>query len=349
MIELSKVYTREYSLNAFWCWDEGERIELNAFLGTHLQNVLFWREGKTNKVSVWYELEEYKQWEKTIEQHIRNDSNWFEEAAKKFWETWNPILPFVKKERVIRTSGDMLEDYYNWRRFWPHMSVMMIVPDISTIPEKIRSEAIRLREETQDYSDVGDEVYIEWFQQAAPKYAHLVNVVTPEEGAQLGEGKIPSRLHQIEERLNGWALWRGKLYSTSQLVDVLRQDGFVLGKEEKINATHHRLRGVTACKGKESIVQGPVRLIARKGHFSSFREGEILVTEFTSPDFVPIMKKSSAIITEEGGLGSHAAIVSREMNKPCIVGTANATRLLKNGDIVEVDAVNGTVRILKRA
>ena len=69
----------------------------------------------------------------------------------------------------------------------------------------------------------------------------------------------------------------------------------------------------------------------------------------TSVDFIPLMTRASAFVTNEGGVTSHAAIVSREMNKPCIIGTKIATHILKDGDLVEVDADKGVVRILKRA
>jgi pyruvate,water dikinase len=75
-----------------------------------------------------------------------------------------------------------------------------------------------------------------------------------------------------------------------------------------------------------------------------FNYGDILVTIMTSPDFVVVMKKAAAIITDEGGLTSHAAIISRELEKPCIVGTRSASRILKDGDLVEVDANLGVVR-----
>ena len=63
----------------------------------------------------------------------------------------------------------------------------------------------------------------------------------------------------------------------------------------------------------------------------------------TNPDMVPYMKKASAIVTDEGGITSHAAIVSRELGIPCIVGTGNATSVLRDGQIVTVDAVHGKV------
>lgn len=76
-------------------------------------------------------------------------------------------------------------------------------------------------------------------------------------------------------------------------------------------------------------------------------KGEILVTVMTSPDFMVAAKKAAAIVTDEGGITCHAAIVSREMKIPCIIGTKIATKVLKDGDIVEVDADKGVVRKIK--
>ncbi|MFA5736828.1 MAG: phosphoenolpyruvate synthase [Candidatus Paceibacterota bacterium] len=85
------------------------------------------------------------------------------------------------------------------------------------------------------------------------------------------------------------------------------------------------------------IATGKVRIIKQTKEMSSFKPGEILVTEITDPDWEPIMKIASAIITEKGGRTSHAAIVSRELGVPCIVGTGNATKVLKNSQMVTVD------------
>jgi pyruvate,water dikinase len=81
--------------------------------------------------------------------------------------------------------------------------------------------------------------------------------------------------------------------------------------------------------------------------FKKVKKGDILVTGMTLPDYVPVMKIASAVITNEGGITCHAAIVCRELGLPCIVGTKIATQVLKDGDLVEVDADKGVVRILK--
>jgi pyruvate,water dikinase len=67
----------------------------------------------------------------------------------------------------------------------------------------------------------------------------------------------------------------------------------------------------------------------------------------TRPEYISAMKKAAAIVTDEGGITCHAAIVSRELKKPCIIGTKIATKVLKDGDLVEVDADKGIVKILE--
>ncbi|WP_300561332.1 phosphoenolpyruvate synthase [Companilactobacillus sp.] len=104
------------------------------------------------------------------------------------------------------------------------------------------------------------------------------------------------------------------------------------------------VRGLPASPGLSS---GTVHVIDDPKDIDQFKQGEVLVTVMTSPDWVPAMKKAAAIITNNGGMTCHAAIVSREMQIPCIVGTesrgATATDVFKTGDVVTVDAKNGVV------
>ena len=112
----------------------------------------------------------------------------------------------------------------------------------------------------------------------------------------------------------------------------------------EISKNISEFKGTPVAHGK---IIGRVKIVLAEKDFSSFKIGDILVAEMTRPDFISVMKKASAIITDEGGLTCHAAIVSRELNKPCIVGTKIGTRALKDGDLVEVDANKGVVKILK--
>lgn len=101
------------------------------------------------------------------------------------------------------------------------------------------------------------------------------------------------------------------------------------------------LKGTVASIGK-SI--GKVKIVKTIYEIEKVQKGDILVANMTRPEMVVAMKKAGAIVTDEGGITSHAAVVSRELGIPCIVGTRNATEVFKDGELVEVDATNGIVR-----
>ncbi len=115
-------------------------------------------------------------------------------------------------------------------------------------------------------------------------------------------------------------------------------------KEYRLQAKGRALATGAAVGSK--IASGRVRVIKDAKHIGAFRKGEVLVTEITDPDWEPIMKIASAIVTDKGGRTSHAAIVSRELGIPAIVGAKNATHALKNGQAVTVDCSSGTAGIV---
>lgn len=121
------------------------------------------------------------------------------------------------------------------------------------------------------------------------------------------------------------------------LVDELNIFNFGIGEGDKIT-------GQIAWRG---IAKGKVKIVKDQKDISKVKDGDILVAVMTFPNYIPAMEKASAFVTDEGGILCHAAIVSREMKKPCIIGTKTATKLLKDGDLIEVDANNGFVSILQ--
>ena len=114
---------------------------------------------------------------------------------------------------------------------------------------------------------------------------------------------------------------------------------------EKVQAAsinNQKVTGTTAFKG---VVRGRCRVI-NEFKDAVLEQGDILVTGMTDPQFVPLMKKAGAIVTDGGGMLCHAAIVAREMKKPCVIGTKHATKVFKDGMEIEVDANKGVVKIL---
>jgi pyruvate, water dikinase len=155
--------------------------------------------------------------------------------------------------------------------------------------------------------------------------------------------ELPSK-EQIRSRIEGYVyLQQGREYQIfTEDLDQIKRLEF---GEEKDYSKIREIRGDTACQGK---VRGSVRVLKSKEEISLLREGEILATSMTTPDYVIAMEKSRAIVTDEGGMLCHAAIVSREMKIPCVVGTEIATKVLQTGDVIEVDATEGRIVVLKK-
>ena len=108
--------------------------------------------------------------------------------------------------------------------------------------------------------------------------------------------------------------------------------------------------GITEVKGEigsPGKASGQVKIIMNVDDFHKMQPNDVLVTTMTTPDFVILMQKAAAIVTDIGGLLCHAAIISRELNKPCVIGTKIGTKVFKDCDMVEVDANKGIVRKIK--
>jgi len=120
-------------------------------------------------------------------------------------------------------------------------------------------------------------------------------------------------------------------------------------KKIKITSTKATITDIKLIKGQpahKGLVRGRVKIVNTINEIFKVHQGNILVSRMTNPSVVPAMKKAAAIVTDMGGITCHAAIVARELNKPCIIGTKVATEILKDGDTIEVDANNGVIKLL---
>lgn len=141
----------------------------------------------------------------------------------------------------------------------------------------------------------------------------------------------------IRQRIKGFGILKGEILVGKDL--KLLSDRF----EKPIAA--ETVKGTPAFPG---IVKGTVKIIRTRDELGKLKQGDILVADMTTPDYMIAIKKAAAIVTNIGGISSHSAIVAREFKIPCIVNTGIATRVFKDGDLVEVDADKGIVRKLTK-
>lgn len=158
-------------------------------------------------------------------------------------------------------------------------------------------------------------------------------------------GKISQKLqdHYYFPQDSEWALEKGKLYIVQTRPITTIDKTTIVNNEAKsavVQETAPILKGISASPG---IGSGIVKILKSPKEIDKIKTGDVLVAPMTSPDYVPAMKKASAIVTNEGGMTSHAAIVSREMGIPCVVGTKTGTKTLNEGDIVTVNGSTGEI------
>jgi len=105
-----------------------------------------------------------------------------------------------------------------------------------------------------------------------------------------------------------------------------------------------KIIGQVACSGPQTTYHGRAKILSSAADGKKIKSGNFLITRMTTPDYILAMQKAAGFITNEGGVTCHAAIVAREMNKPCIIGTQVATHLLKDNDLIEVNTSTGEVK-----
>ena len=145
----------------------------------------------------------------------------------------------------------------------------------------------------------------------------------------------------LEERQKG-ALY----FFQNEEIKVVSGNEFALYEKKISHGDDNKVKEITGICASLGKAIGRVRICLTPDQIGKIADGEILVTTMTRPEFVPAMQKAVAIVTDEGGLTCHAAIISREMRKPCVIATKNATKVLKDGMLVEVNADHSAVRIL---
>ncbi|MCA9356742.1 hypothetical protein H6784_06080 [Candidatus Nomurabacteria bacterium] len=313
---------------------------LHELFGVSISNVLItYRDGVASaKLS----LPEYNYLGKVLAEKVQN-IDFVRKWADNFKVSADKVM-----SRIQVTPEKLLEEMPPMNIYWKYGAYNVATKTVfNFLPDDFSEESKKLLEEARKYSETfyvdNSRVLSEMFKIIASKSGYateLVFMMTRDEIEHFRDNQIlPDKNVLINRRKrSGMYLHDGKMqFLSGEEVD-----------EVEMNLIHEfngrELYGQTAYRG---IVSGRCRIVQDFSN-ADIQEGEVLVTGMTNPNSVPLMKKVSAIVTDGGGVLSHAAIVSRELKKPCIIGTKIATHVLQDGDLVEVDADNGVVRVLDR-
>lgn len=333
-----KAYTRNFSIIMQEAWFAGNKDGFIQKLGLEEYPydppyIYFMKDGVEE---VW-ENAQANRWllEKLVEK-FESDKTFFPNVYEHYFEN-------LKEIEVLQTKGiSTLEDLKIFiDRVYRGVSDFVILYGAllhESVATEYKSEALKFREKDSFFADC-NVALVKALKNLYPQLGYLVVYLTREELGNSVDRAV------LEKRDKGFALIPGIYQGEGSFEELKNKFPNFRFDEEKIGDISSELKGQSAYRGK---VSGRVRIVKRTDQAEMVAEGEVIVSPMTTPDFAPAMKKAIAFVTDEGGITCHAAIIARELSKPCIIGTKVATQVLHDGDLVEVDADSGVVRILER-
>lgn len=350
MRQFRKFFTREITLIVMEYWHKGEYKKLHEILkgATHF-NPLFIR-SKNGLTDVYYDMNNPDTALQPLLDYFKNDPNEFNQLSKEFEIKQGKISGLLKNFKIESFSElfNDIADAWGYLPLW----VQLGSADKNNIASAFTEKSHKLRDEFQEVEYKTGELLLSVIKNKYPKLKQYVDVISAQE---IINNSVPE-LIELEKRKNGFIYFEGQILTQISkkefaekhriiFIENLATIGELNVPDEKITDINIKLiKGKVAYSG---FAKGFVRKIMGRDQIHLFKKGEILVSPMTTPDYLPAMKKASSFVTDEGGILCHAAIVARELKKPCIVGTKFATQILKDGDLVEVDADKGIVTILK--
>lgn len=330
MIEYRKYMNRSLSILGCQYWEKGERIaQLAMCNGVFFAEPMFvYVPG--GGVGVHYNWVDPRQDPERLVEYFNTHPDAFDPLAKEYLQHCATVDEIILRNDPV--DFDKLFD--ELVAMWPMLVVVNILGawDRSALLPEIGQKCFNLRSQTDTVYYRADEVLADMAKKISG--SDDVDFLTKEE---INGGTFVSA-EELEKRKRGFVYFKGRL-TTEPLGNVLRENDI-----EILAPSTYETSEVVGNSASGGVVRGTVRVVFERAHMERVQSGDILVMPMTTPDFMPAIRLAGAIVTDEGGITCHAAIVARELKKPCVIGTKTATRILKDGDLVEVDAERGVIR-----
>lgn len=329
-----KSISREKSLIEIEIYYRGEYEGIKTLTrGLYYFNPLFIYDNEKKIVDIYYNTFDLEEYPASMFYYMKLGFEKTEKSYEKALESCKYLEKTIDMDKGL--------DYKKFVEcmivIYPFSSLGNLAGKWENIDEELRSLLIEFRNRYDYILYKADEYLLKKANQLLrEEYVPYVNFLSINE---IFENKLPP-IRVLKKRSEGFIYFDGQLEMTTDVGKWLLQNNFRIDEEEKSSAD---IKGNVAYGG---CVEGRVCLVFTKEDFAKFEEGDILITPMTTPKFTSIIKKARAIVTDEGGVTCHAAIVARELKVPCLVGCRKATVLLKDGMFVRIDADAGTVSIL---
>lgn len=334
-----KLFSRDFCLPSVEAWVRGESTNQKGWTNQKqpfLPYIITERLDDTIRFN--YNLQGVKWVCNLLAKLAHQDKQFLRKVENTVLEKLRYIKPIYEKEKPLNLSDlkrflRELEDGYPWfEAMWWFFQM-----DEAKVAGLALENLEKVRALTDTLCNGSDTVIRKSLAKIYPKLGALSSLLTTQE---IASGKIPPK-KELAKRDKGYFFGNNQLFVGENKSSIEKIFSIIFKVKKYDNAVLH---GTIAQKG---IARGFIRRVTGHKQISEIKEGEILVSSMTIPDFLPAIKKAAAIVTNEGGILCHAAIIARELKKPCIVGTKFATHILRDGDLVEVDANKGIVTYIK--
>lgn len=336
-ITFQKNYTRDTALFLQDIWARDQSINLPKLLGKenqHLPGIIHYV--NNGGVEIW-ENKEATQWLlDTVLEKNNQDPLFLPTKIQEHKELLNEIKVFWDKE-ILSTPEELKQFAKLVERGVVGFNIFFRTAQDDRSPQDLREIALIARNSDTFFAK-NDTLIHKSLSSVFPELKGYENYVFASEIDNLPSKEI------LEQRKNHFILVDGSNTFLGTLDEYAREYTHLIFEANNIKDDVKEIKGQIAQKGKAI---GKVRILKRRDQVGEVKEGDIIVSPMTTPDFLPAMKVAAAFVTDEGGITCHAGIVARELKKPCVIGTKIATQVLKDGMEVEVDADNGIVRIIK--
>ncbi len=331
-------FSRDFCLLHVEIWYRAEAINKKPWLGKRQPSwpyLAFHRAEGT--IRALYDTSGVQWIQDHLAEKVQDDPAFIPTLVERVREAIKPICSIYEREQALPLA-ELKQFLSRFEQGFPWFEAMWWLCQLSTrqlsTNNKLHIEEVR--NETKPLSVGVDNVIRNSLQRLFPAVAQFVHVLREEE---VLKRSIPSE-QELAERDREFWYTAGTLHAGMTQVEFESQYKLTIQKPT-VPKGANMVKGKTAFPGK---VQGRVRKVLGHAQIPLLQKGEVLVSTMTMPDFLPAIQKAAAFVTDEGGFTSHAAILARELEKPCVVGTKIATQVFHDGDMVEVDAEQGIVK-----
>ena len=325
---------RDVSLLSCSVFSESQSVIIKKKFGIGFFNFTFWAVNN-NQVDFYRSAKENAKFSKVLAGRYQSDEKYANNLSKELIKLTDWFNNFVKENKIIVDFKKKTKSFFrNYKNFYAlHQAVYWggdYLSKTKTINKKQRQRIIDILKTAYKYNEL----------------------VIPKIESYFKKLKITNFLYdEVIKGINKRPKERSLLFlGGHQFIlspnETNKIEKIIKDKQKNTNSLVKEVKGLSVSKG---VYKGKVRLITDLNNLKGAIAGDVLVTHMTRPQFNLQIKNVGAIVTNEGGFLCHAAILAREFNIPCIVGTKIATKVFHDGDLVEVDADKGVVRILERA